>query len=112
MTHSFPTRRSSDRSRTPAHRGRTARGPRVRRHAASRRQHRICSPGRGHGRTDARVASVAAGRSEEHTSELQSLMPISYAVFCFKKNNHNEKPEMNYRQRKETMQHKLEARDT
>src|SRR3546814_5211868 len=25
-------------------------------------------------------------RSEEHTSELQSLMPISYAVFCFKKN--------------------------
>src|SRR3546814_10708749 len=26
------------------------------------------------------------GRSEEHTSELQSLMPISYAVFCLKKN--------------------------
>src|SRR3546814_9687279 len=26
----------------------------------------------------------AAGRSEEHTSELQSLMRISYAVFCFK----------------------------
>src|SRR3546814_1334249 len=25
-------------------------------------------------------------RSEEHTSELQSLMPISYAVFCLKKN--------------------------
>src|SRR3546814_6256150 len=25
------------------------------------------------------------GRSEEHTSELQSLMPISYAVFCLKK---------------------------
>src|SRR3546814_1943355 len=28
-------------------------------------------------------------RSEEHTSELQSLMRISYAVFCLKKNNHN-----------------------
>src|SRR3546814_4815998 len=28
-----------------------------------------------------------AGRSEEHTSELQSLMSISYAVFCLKKNN-------------------------
>src|SRR3546814_7655658 len=28
---------------------------------------------------------VAAGRSEEHTSELQSLMRISYAVFCLKK---------------------------
>src|SRR3546814_3406481 len=27
------------------------------------------------------------GRSEEHTSELQSLMRISYAVFCLKKNN-------------------------
>src|SRR3546814_9440941 len=26
-----------------------------------------------------------SGRSEEHTSELQSLMRISYAVFCFKK---------------------------
>src|SRR3546814_5877123 len=30
------------------------------------------------------VAAVA-GRSEEHTSELQSLMRISYAVFCLKK---------------------------
>src|SRR3546814_1352326 len=28
----------------------------------------------------------AVGRSEEHTSELQSLMRISYAVFCLKKN--------------------------
>src|SRR3546814_15683707 len=28
------------------------------------------------------------GRSEEHTSELQSLMRISYAVFCLKKNTH------------------------
>src|SRR3546814_5105988 len=28
-----------------------------------------------------------AARSEEHTSELQSLMRISYAVFCFKKKN-------------------------
>src|SRR3546814_1688154 len=29
------------------------------------------------------------GRSEEHTSELQSLMRISYAVFCLKKKNNN-----------------------
>src|SRR3546814_6912993 len=29
--------------------------------------------------------NAAAGRSEEHTSELQSLMRISYAVFCLKK---------------------------
>src|SRR3546814_7338442 len=30
-------------------------------------------------------------RSEEHTSELQSLMRISYAVFCLKKKNHKPK---------------------
>src|SRR3546814_7711792 len=30
----------------------------------------------------------AVGRSEEHTSELQSLMRISYAVFCLKKKTH------------------------
>src|SRR3546814_8462033 len=29
------------------------------------------------------------GRSEEHTSELQSLMRISYAVFCLKKKNNH-----------------------
>src|SRR3546814_3571108 len=32
-------------------------------------------------------------RSEEHTSELQSLMRISYAVFCLKKNNNTKKNE-------------------
>src|SRR3546814_1260743 len=31
------------------------------------------------------LVGVALGRSEEHTSELQSLMRISYAVFCSKK---------------------------
>src|SRR3546814_1837199 len=33
-------------------------------------------------------ALVAPVRSEEHTSELQSLMRISYAVFCLKKKKH------------------------
>src|SRR3546814_1927986 len=33
------------------------------------------------------VDSAVAVRSEEHTSELQSLMRISYVVFCWKKNN-------------------------
>src|SRR3546814_2700375 len=33
------------------------------------------------------VRSRRVGRSEEHTSELQSLMRISYAVFCFTKKN-------------------------
>src|SRR3546814_10770128 len=32
-----------------------------------------------------RRRGIAADRSEEHTSELQSLMRISYAVFCLKK---------------------------
>src|SRR3546814_5673929 len=44
----------------------------------------------GNGRT-ARAACyflLCVRRSEEHTSELQSLMRISYAVFCLKKKNH------------------------
>src|SRR3546814_10696427 len=46
------------------------------------------SPGMGRRPTGARRtsrASPALGRSEEHTSELQSLMRNSYAVFCLKK---------------------------
>src|SRR3546814_5875358 len=34
------------------------------------------------------ICAVQRQRSEEHTSELQSLMRISYAVFCLKKNNY------------------------
>src|SRR3546814_4093912 len=36
----------------------------------------------------ARFDGAALSRSEEHTSELQSLMRISYAVFCLKKKTH------------------------
>src|SRR3546814_2156693 len=39
----------------------------------------------------AQAYAEAAARSEEHTSELQSLMRISYAVFCLKKNKQNTK---------------------
>src|SRR3546814_5171534 len=35
------------------------------------------------------VAGTSSPRSEEHTSELQSLMRISYAVFCLKKKKHD-----------------------
>src|SRR3546814_9429231 len=48
--------------------------------------------------TNGRCAHLTQ-RSEEHTSELQSLMRISYAVFCLKKNKthtHNEKHEQKY----------------
>src|SRR3546814_6879573 len=40
---------------------------------------------RGIGNGAQRVLDDHAARSEEHTSELQSLMRISYAVFCLKK---------------------------
>src|SRR3546814_8682733 len=36
---------------------------------------------------DGELAGRSDARSEEHTSELQSLMRISYAVFCLKKKN-------------------------
>src|SRR3546814_2385972 len=42
----------------------------------------------GYALADSPVA-MAAYRSEEHTSELQSLMRLSYAVFCLKKKIHN-----------------------
>src|SRR3546814_6742376 len=50
---------------------------------------------RGRGLTDIYTLSeperrlLLRPRSEEHTSELQSLMRTSYAVFCLKKNNQN-----------------------
>src|SRR3546814_9145883 len=45
-------------------------------------------------RTQLSFAFVVATRSEEHTSELQSLMRTSYAVFCLQKQNnkHNVNP--------------------
>src|SRR3546814_3836658 len=48
------------------------------------------NPGRNRGGND---AGRRDGRSEEHTSELQSLMRISYAVFCLKKKNKKQQRE-------------------
>src|SRR3546814_1978870 len=42
-----------------------------------------------HGKSAGSGISIAAARSEEHTSELQSLMRHSYDVFCLKKQNAN-----------------------
>src|SRR3546814_8459021 len=60
-----------------------ARRPRLRETPVPRRRARssqpfvqLCEDGGGH---------RGGGRSEEHTSELQSLMRISYAVFCLQK---------------------------
>src|SRR3546814_5882864 len=50
------------------------------------------------------VRLFLAIRSEEHTSELQSLMRISYAVFCLKKKQHHHTPSTpsNYNQKNNT----------
>src|SRR3546814_2720458 len=46
------------------------------------------------------IVGASAGRSEEHTSELQSLMRSSYAVFCLKK-----KKQLSTYQTRNKMQH-------
>src|SRR3546814_2500698 len=54
-------------------------------------------PGHGRAMADSHLSlPVVDARSEEHTSELQSLMRISYAVFCLKKKktNHITTPRM------------------
>src|SRR3546814_6568528 len=102
MPHSFPTRRSSDLStgfligggpvfahaqgqhpvvvahfilRVSAHLAQAVVDPRIGLHVA---QVRIVRR---------KQVELARQRSEEHTSELQSLMRISYAVFCLQKKN-------------------------
>src|SRR3546814_17858290 len=80
----FTTRvRSTYRGRRPVERRgccrrRTSRGLRQAGLVAERVLHRFL-------RHAEPVRRRADGRSEEHTSELQSLMRISYAVFCLKK---------------------------
>src|SRR3546814_6449742 len=56
--------------------------------------HRKCLPLREclDGEDAATVPIPINARSEEHTSELQSLMRISYAVFCLKKKNQQSTP--------------------
>src|SRR3546814_4552100 len=70
--------------RSPA-RARAAHGRRRGRRRAGRAAPGVGGAAGGRGRVHRRPAGQA--RSEEHTSELQSLMRISYAVFCLKKKN-------------------------
>src|SRR3546814_5326646 len=83
---------------SPAHAGGPQSGPVRRLHLrlpgagrpAGRPAGHDLQPVVGHGRRrQLRRAVLKAGRSEEHTSELQSLMRISYAVFCLKKKKKN-----------------------
>src|SRR3546814_2759530 len=48
-------------------------------------------------------------RSEEHTSELQSLLRISYAVFCLKKKNHDDTSKERQTSRKSNKQTSTET---
>src|SRR3546814_7529308 len=71
-----------DRGRRDRAGGRTA----ARRRGARARRSGTAGPGR-EGRAGAAQRHAIFDRSEEHTSELQSLMRISYAVFCLNKQN-------------------------
>src|SRR3546814_2479839 len=85
-----PLRRRQDDRRRRRPRGARAHLPPAAVSAASRREWRPREP-------DASLARIAPDgrrlayvlRSEEHTSELQSLMRTSYAVFCLNKKKHN-----------------------
>src|SRR3546814_8085879 len=63
-------------------------GPVCRRRRHRRPYRRLCRRGR---------LPEQPGRSEEHTSELQSLMRISYAVFCLKKKKQDKVQMTNHR---------------
>src|SRR3546814_2477908 len=91
-THPFPTRRASDLVGGVAGLPRTARcARRLGRQRADRARgaaRQLLGSVRDGGDDRDRVIVRGRGltpRSEEHTSELQSLMRISYAVFCLKK---------------------------
>src|SRR3546814_6417138 len=93
MTHSFPTRRSSDLVDQPD----TDRAQKqIDRDRRANRTAQCLEKGSQQQGVAGTVESLLAehirelatfgeARSEEHTSELQSLMRISYAVFCLKK---------------------------
>src|SRR3546814_5666920 len=89
LTHSFPTRRSSDLIQRPLLHPRprgtadATAGDRPALDLACRG--RPFSPSDRRGREQVDHQLLHPPRSEEHTSELQSLMRISYAVFCLKK---------------------------
>src|SRR3546814_18882006 len=61
--------------------------------AARRQRIRYQNARQTHGRAGMNITGkrvlITGGRSEEHTSELQSLMRISYAAFCLKKKKLN-----------------------
>src|SRR3546814_10752173 len=87
-----PSKGDPDPGAVPSRRGRprAGRGRVVRRGGPAGRSARRSESGRRFPVAPRRrppVVARGASRSEEHTSELQSLMRISYAVFCLEKKN-------------------------
>src|SRR3546814_7914438 len=85
----FAAQRPGLRTSDPAHFGAgrlEGAAPQTRPGQARRQQHQheAGNPEAGHSVEIAPEHAPSALRSEEHTSELQSLTPISYAVFCLK----------------------------
>src|SRR3546814_5650230 len=65
-----------------------------------------------HGPPKIMLGCFVEGRSEEHTSELQSLMRISYAVFCLKKtkyDNHRNPLPIHHTQSHNTTRHSIKT---
>src|SRR3546814_5079450 len=85
-----PRSTSSEDEAGAASQGRGASASNIRRRLGG--EHERACDSRGHALETAVLSHLDAiachRRSEEHTSELQSLMRISYAVFCLKKKNH------------------------
>src|SRR3546814_5200161 len=94
LAHSFPTRRSSDLSVSEPLP--TLSRPWVGWSRPASRRSRVLLPQPLRPTTatnwpEGMRRSICLSRSEEHTSELQSLMRISHAVFCLNKNNSSRK---------------------
>src|SRR3546814_3502217 len=87
LTHSFPTRRSSDLRPRAAASAAPADAPPPNRLPRTGMLPMEGSAAPPNGLPKAPPMRLPTVRSEEHTSELQSLMRISYAVFCLKKKN-------------------------
>src|SRR3546814_6011072 len=89
----FHVKRRSERAPTPGRRPRScSTAANMEQDRRQRRRGHAAQPARSAERRGARgsepldhLVRQAGDRSEEHTSELQSLMRISYAVFCLKK---------------------------
>src|SRR3546814_3188083 len=72
------------------------------RHQRGEQEDALVGAGRNDRLLEDELQKVGEGRSEEHTSELQSLMRISYAVFCLKKKKRNN-THRNYQDTKRTL---------